>query len=80
MGATAELFIRMSEEEYFAVPEEVRQRHLQAKIYNQSVHDFAELMQDPTYAKLYKEKKKVSKDLDERQYYLREQKRKQLNP
>lgn len=76
MGASSELFIKMSEEEYFAIPDELRERHLAHKVYSQSVHDFQELMQDEIYADLYKKKKQISKDLDERQYYLREQKRK----
>jgi len=76
MAASKELFIKMSEEEYFNIPEETRESHLRHKVYSESAHDFNELMEDEMYARLYKEKRYVSKELDERQYYLREQKRK----
>lgn len=76
MGASKELFLRMSEQEYMEIPEGVREAHLRHKIYNESVHDFTELIQDEHYAALYKKKKEVSKELDERQFQLRENKRK----
>lgn len=79
MGASKELFLRMSEEEYLDIPRNVRERHLSNKIYSESIADFSELMQDETYARLYKEKKAISKQLDERQWMLREYKRKNLN-
>lgn len=75
MGASKELFMRMSEEDYLGIPRNIRERHLADKIYSQSVADFSELMQDETYARLYKQKKAISKELDERQYQLRENKR-----
>lgn len=79
MVASSELFIKMSEEEYMSIPEDVRQCYLSQKIYNQSVHDFKELIQDELYASLYKQKKDISAQLDERQFQLREQKRKNNN-
>jgi len=75
MGQSSELFIRMSEKEYMEIPELIREVHLRDKIYNQSAHDFKELMQDEAYADLYAKKKEISKYLDERQYQLRENKR-----
>lgn len=77
MGASKELFLRMSEEEYLDIPRTVRERHLSNKIYSESIADFSELMKDPTYAELYKRKKAISKELDERQWQLRENKRNQ---
>lgn len=76
MSASKELFIRMSEEEYMAVPHEVRQRHLQSKIYYQDSGDFEELIKDPSYSKLHKEYKQAKGALEERAYQLRELKRK----
>lgn len=79
MGASSELFLKLSEEEYMNIPQEIRECHLSHKIYNQSVHDFQELMQDELYAKLYKQKKAISAELDERQWQLRENKRNNKN-
>lgn len=79
MGATKDLFIRISEEEYFSVPEDIRERHLRSKIYSESIQDFDWLMQDETYSSLHKEYKKNKQALEQRAYDLREQKRKQLN-
>lgn len=75
MGANKDLFIRMSEQEYMNIPKDIRERHLVSKVYSESVTDFSELMQDPLYAKLYKQKKDISRQLDERQWQLRENKR-----
>lgn len=79
MGASSELFIKLSEEEYMDIPKEIREVHLSHKVYNQSVHDFQELMQDELYAKLYKQKKAISAELDLRQFQLRENKRNNKN-
>jgi len=75
MGANSELMIRMREEEFYAIPHEIRQQYLQSKMVTPELNDWSELMKDETYSKLYKEKKKVSKDLEQRAYDLREQKR-----
>ena len=76
MGKNKDLFIRMQEEEYLAIPAHIRATHLSSKIYSESINDFDELMQDETYSKLYKESKKAKAELEERAYQLREQKRK----
>lgn len=76
MPASSDYFLRLQEQEYFAIPEEVRERHLQSKIYSVDFNEFDELMQDECYAKLHKEYKKNKKALDERAYQLREIKRK----
>lgn len=75
MGASSELFIKLSEQEYMDIPQDIRQAHLSHKVYNQSVHDFQELMQDELYASLYKQKKAITAELDQRQFQLRENKR-----
>lgn len=76
MGASADLFLRISEQEYMQIPEGIRESHLRDKIYSQSVNDFDELMQDSTYAELHKKYKKAKSELEERAYQLRENKRK----
>lgn len=76
MGASKDLFLKFTEEEYMQVPERERQMYLNSKIYSESPNDFNELMTDPTYAKLYAESKKIKKQLNERQYQLRENRRK----
>lgn len=79
MSATKELFIKMSEEEYMSIPEDIREVHLRDKIYSESLNDFNELMQDFAYSELYNKKKNISKQLDERQHELREKKRNNKN-
>lgn len=76
MGASKDLFIRISEEDYFNIPEGIRQSHLQSKIYSQSKNDFEHLMKDSHYAKLHKTYKKAKKELEEREYQIRENNRK----
>jgi len=76
MGQSSELMIRMKEEEFYSIPHEIRQTYFQSKMVTPELNDWAELMQDEVYKALYQMKKKVSKDLDNRAYELREQKRK----
>jgi len=78
MGASSELMIRMREEEFYLIPHEIRQKYLQSKMVTPELNDWSELMNDELYSKLYKEKKKVSKDLEQRAYDLREIKRNNL--
>lgn len=75
MGASKDLLIRMTETEYFEIPNAIRECHFSGKIISSELGDWKELMLDETYSKLYKEKKKVSKDLEQRAYDLREAKR-----
>ena len=76
MATSNELMIRMREEEFYAIPHEIRQQYLQSKMVTPELNDWSELMKDETYSKLYKEKKKVTIDLDQRAFELREEKRK----
>lgn len=78
MGANATLFLKMAEQDFLNIPENVRAGHLIDKIYKQEDNDFDELMKDDHYKKLYKEKKTISKALADYTHHLREQKRKQL--
>jgi len=76
MGANSELMIRMREEEFYAIPHEIRQQYFQSKMVTPELNDWVELMNDELYSSLYKQKKKVTKDLEQRAFDLREQKRK----
>ena len=78
MGASSELLIRMKEEDFYSIPHEIRQQYLQSKMVTPELNDWNELMNDELYSKLYKQKKQVSKDLEQRAYDLREQKRNNL--
>ena len=75
MESNREVFLKMSEEHYLQIDSEVRQRFLSSKRIDSDNHDWQENMEDATFAKLYKQKKQVTKDLDERKYQLREQRR-----
>jgi len=79
MAASKELFLRMSEEEYLQIPHEIRERHLSAKVYSQSMNDFQELMQDEVFAMHYGQYKQSKGFMEERQFQLRELKRKFAN-
>lgn len=76
MERSKDLFIRMQESEYLAIPPHIRATHLSSKIYRESLNDFDELMQDETYRNLHKTYKETKKELEERAYQLRENKRK----
>jgi len=75
MESNREVFLRMQESEYLEIPQEIRERHLFAKRIDSDNHDWKENMEDPTFEKFYKLKKQASKDLEERKYQLRENKR-----
>lgn len=66
----------MSEEHYLSIPSDITQTFLADKIYSESLNDFDELMQDETYRNLHKTYKETKKELEERAYQLRENKRK----
>ena len=76
MGATNELFIRMTEQEYFNIPFEVRERHLTGKIVSEEKSDWSENMKDPSYSLWYNKIKEDKKILREIEYQLRENRRK----
>ena len=76
MGANKELMFRMQEEEYFAIPYEIREKHFSSKNMTPELSDFNELMKDAEYKKLYKESKLAKKRLLNQAAKLREEKRK----
>lgn len=71
-----EIFIKMREEEYFEIPQEIRERYLSSKNVTSENNDWSENMQDPKFAELYASKKKAKEQLEEWQYILRENRRK----
>ena len=76
MGFSSEIFIKMSEEEYALVPTEIKERFFSAKNISRERNDWSENMKDATFEKLYKASKEAKKQLEERQYQLRENRRK----
>ena len=54
MGGTKELLIRMSEQEFYSMPDNVK-GYIQSKNVTPELNDWSELMQDDLYSKLYKE-------------------------
>jgi hypothetical protein len=78
MGANSELMIRMSEEEFYRIPPDIRQSYLSSKMVTPELNDWSELMQDEHYSVLYYASKKVKQNLEQRAYDLREKKRENL--
>ena len=72
MGANKELMFRMQEQEYFAIPYEIREKHFASKNMTPELSDFNELMKDENYVNFRKVYKKAKKELEEYQYHLRE--------
>jgi hypothetical protein len=75
MGANSELFLRMTEQEYFNIPEEIRERHLRSKIVSEEKGDWSENMKDKTFSDLSLTIKETKKHLAEREFQLREERR-----
>jgi hypothetical protein len=76
MGANSQVFLRMSEEHYMTIPNEIRECFLSSKRVDEDVSDFKINIQDPTFEKLYNNVKKAKENLSEYQYILREERRK----
>lgn len=76
MSANSELFLRMSEEYYFEIPENIRENYLRSKIVSEEKSDWIENMKDETFSNLSKTLKETKKHLSEREYQLREERRK----
>jgi len=75
MGASKDLFLRISEQEYLSIPADIRSRHLTSKIYSESIQDFDELMLNKDYRDAYQMHKEAKKHLEEITYLLREKRR-----
>ena len=76
MESNREVFLRMSEEHYMIIPEQVREVHLRDKRVDEEKNDWSENMKDPYYAEQYNHIKYYKKRLSEREYQLREERRK----
>lgn len=70
-----EIFIKMREQEYNEIPNEIKERYFNSKNVTSETNDWAENMKDDTYSSLYAQSKKLKKQLEERQYQLREERR-----
>jgi len=73
-----DVFIKMREEEYEEIPNEIKERFFNSKNITKEVNDWNENMQDPIYAQCYKAIKEEKKRLSEREFQLREQRRNNL--
>lgn len=76
MGLNKDILIRMHESEYENIPNEIKERYFNSKNVTTEVNDWSENMKDELYSKLYKQSKEIKKQLEERQYQLRENRRK----
>jgi len=76
MKSNREVFIKMRESEYEEIPNEIKERYFNSKNVSKEVNDWAENMKDPYYAEQYNHIKYYKKRLSEREYQLREQRRK----
>lgn len=74
-----EVFIKMRESEYEEIPNEIKERYFNSKNVTREVNDWELNMQDPIFKSLYDQNKKIKKQLEERQYQLREQRRTNKN-
>jgi hypothetical protein len=72
MESNREVFLKMSEEHYMEIPSLTREMFLTSKRIDSDTHDWKENMNDLLFEMLYKRKKEVTKQLEERQYQLRE--------
>ena len=70
-----QIFISMREEEYNEIPNELKERYLNSKNVTKETNDWSENMKDDFYATYYKQVKEAKKKLEEREYQLREERR-----
>lgn len=71
-----DIFIKMKEDEYNQIPSEIKERFFNSKNVTKETNDWALNMEDEMYSRLYSESKKAKKLLEEREYQLRELRRK----
>lgn len=76
MESNREVFLRMSEEHYMSIPDNIRSSYLSSKRVDEEKIDWAENMKDTDFALLYKGVKTAKSYLAEREYQLREERRK----
>lgn len=75
MQSNREVFLRMSEEHYMSIPNEIRMVYLSSKRVDEEKSDWNDNMRDETYNRFYQENKRFKKLLSEREYQLREERR-----
>lgn len=75
MDSNREVFLRMSEEHYMSIPENIRMGYLSAKRVDEEKQDWFENMKDKAFSDIYGTIKELKKNLSEREYQLREQRR-----
>lgn len=76
MESNREVFIKMREDEFNEIPNEIKERYFNSKNVSKEVNDWQENMKDKTFSDLYKTIKETKKHLSEREYQLREERRK----
>lgn len=76
MQSNREVFLRMTEEHYMSIPENIRSSFLASKRVDEEKSDWNDNMRDETYNRFYQESKRFKKLLSEREYQLREERRK----
>lgn len=76
MQSNREVFLRMSEEHYMSIPEDVRYSFLSSKRVDEEKSDWQENMKDKVFSDLTKTIKETKKHLSEREFQLREERRK----
>ena len=76
MESNREVFLRMSEEHYLTIPSQVRESFLSDKRVDEEKGDWSENMRDEQFSIIYGALKITKKQLSEREYQLREERRK----
>lgn len=76
MESNREVFLRMLEDHYMSIPEDIRSSFLASKRVDEEKSDWSENMKDEQYFILYGAVKLGKKQLSEREYQLREERRK----
>lgn len=76
MESNREVFLRMTEEHYLSIPDETRETYLRDKRVDEEKGDWKENMKDSVYKYHYNHIKDNKKLLKEREYQLREERRK----
>lgn len=76
MESNREVFLRMSEEHYMLIPTVVRESLLRDKRVDEEKSDWVENMKDKVFSDLSKTLKETKKHLSEREFQLREERRK----
>jgi hypothetical protein len=75
MESNREVFLKMSEEHYMSIPDEVRESYLSSKRIDKEKGDWAENMKDAYYKDLNRTLGLNKKKIEEREYQLREERR-----